>query len=96
MQTAAVSELKASLSEYLGRVKAGEDILVTDRGVPVAKIVPLRRDRIAEPNLLALEKAGVVRVGSGVIPDGFWAARHPEDMEAEARAALAEERDDGR
>ena len=57
MQTAAVSELKASLSEYLGRVKAGEDILVTDRGVPVAKLVPLKRERVPESNLLALEKA---------------------------------------
>lgn len=33
-------ELKNSLSRYLRRVKAGESIVVTDRGVPVARIVP--------------------------------------------------------
>ena len=30
MKTASVSELKASLSEYLSKVKAGEEVLVTD------------------------------------------------------------------
>lgn len=34
-------ELKASLSRYLRRVRAGETIVVTDRGRPVARIVPV-------------------------------------------------------
>jgi len=34
-----VRELKAKLSEYLGRAAAGEQIVVTDRGQPVARIV---------------------------------------------------------
>lgn len=36
-----VRELKAKLSEYLGRAAAGEAIVVTDRGRPVARLVPL-------------------------------------------------------
>jgi len=32
MKTAAVSELKARLSEYLNQVKAGMEVLITDRG----------------------------------------------------------------
>ncbi len=36
-----IRELKARLSEYLGRVSAGEVITVTDRGRPVARIVGL-------------------------------------------------------
>jgi prevent-host-death family protein len=36
-----VRELKAKLSEYLGRVAAGEDVVVTDRGRPVARLVPV-------------------------------------------------------
>jgi prevent-host-death family protein len=39
--TAAVAELKAQLSRYLSRVKAGEEILVTERGTPVARLVPV-------------------------------------------------------
>ena len=36
-----VRDLKASLSRYLGRVKGGETIVVTERGQPIARIVPL-------------------------------------------------------
>ena len=36
---AGVAQLKAGLSRYLERVKAGHEVLVTDRGQPVAKIV---------------------------------------------------------
>ncbi len=32
MKTVTVSKLKASLSEYLREVKAGEEVLVTERG----------------------------------------------------------------
>jgi prevent-host-death family protein len=35
-----VRELKAHLLEYLGRAAAGEDVVVTDRGRPVARLVP--------------------------------------------------------
>ncbi|HEX6710877.1 MAG TPA: type II toxin-antitoxin system prevent-host-death family antitoxin [Rubrobacter sp.] len=36
MESAGVAQLKARLSEYLARVKAGEEVLVTDRGQPVS------------------------------------------------------------
>ena len=36
-----VRELKAKLSEYLGRAAAGESIVVTDRGTPIAQLVGL-------------------------------------------------------
>ncbi len=35
-----VRELKAKLSEYLAAAAAGEDVVVTDRGRPVARLVP--------------------------------------------------------
>ena len=35
-----IRELKAHLSEYLGRAAAGEDVVVTDRGHPVVRLVP--------------------------------------------------------
>ncbi len=36
MKVAAVSELKAKLAKFLRLVKAGEEIEIQDRGVPVA------------------------------------------------------------
>ena len=37
-----IRELKAKLSEYLTRAQAGEEVVVTDRGRPVARIVAVR------------------------------------------------------
>jgi prevent-host-death family protein len=36
-----VTELRAHLSEWLERAQAGEDVVVTDRGMPVARLVGL-------------------------------------------------------
>lgn len=62
-----VRELKAKLSSYLERVKAGETITVTDRGVPVAEIRPVGAVRKLE-ELIA---AGLVSRGtqSGWLPE---------------------------
>ena len=40
MKAAKVSELKAGLSKYLARVKRGEQVVITERGRPIAKLVP--------------------------------------------------------
>jgi prevent-host-death family protein len=40
MTTVGVRDLKNRLSEYLGRVKEGEKVVVTARGRPVAVISP--------------------------------------------------------
>lgn len=39
MISAGVKEVKNNLSRYLDRVKEGEEILITERGKPVARIV---------------------------------------------------------
>jgi len=35
-----IRELKNSLSGYLRRIREGETVVVTDRGVPIARIIP--------------------------------------------------------
>lgn len=96
MQTAAVSEIKASLSEYLGKVKAGEDIMITERGRPIARIIPLRRDQQAAGQLEHLEKKGLIKIGSGGLPEELWSMSRPLDSGAAGLAALIEERAGGR
>lgn len=39
----AVTELRAHLSEWLARARDGEDVVVTDRGQPVVRLVALDR-----------------------------------------------------
>lgn len=53
-----VRELKNQLSRYLDRVQAGEDIIVTDRGRPVARLSSLDP---ATDHLSTLIATGVVR-----------------------------------
>ena len=97
MKTAAVSKLKASLSEYLSKVKAGEEVIVTDRGKPIAKIVPLKRSETAIPShLLTLEKAGLARIGRGKLRADFWKMARPKDKKGLGLASLLKEREEGR
>jgi prevent-host-death family protein len=57
-KSAAVAELKAHLSRFLRRVKAGEEILVTERNVPVARLVPISHRTPPDERLRALERQG--------------------------------------
>lgn len=66
--TASVVDLKSRLSEYLRRVKAGAELVITDRGVPVARIVPLDPAERRTTRRLRLTKTGVVRPGRGKLP----------------------------
>jgi prevent-host-death family protein len=44
----AVSALRANLSTWLDRVRTGEEIVGTDRGLPVARFVPVESSRLLE------------------------------------------------
>lgn len=42
MSTVGVKELKNRLTQYLRRTKQGEEVLVTERGKPIAVIQPIQ------------------------------------------------------
>lgn len=97
MKSTAVSELKASLSKYLSIIKSGEEVLITEHGKAIARIVPLRRGSKEIPaHLLDLERAGLARIGSGKLPPRFWRWKRPPDPEGLALKALLEERETDR
>jgi prevent-host-death family protein len=48
MEQIGVRELRQHASRYLARVARGEVIEVTDRGTPVARLVPIAKDPIQE------------------------------------------------
>jgi prevent-host-death family protein len=68
MNRAKVSELKARLSEYLARVRAGDTVVVCDRSTPIARLVPYdeRDDGFVVHE--AQRPAGEVRKVRGVKP----------------------------
>lgn len=61
MEQIGVRELRRDASRWLARVRAGEVIVITDRGRPVAQLAPLP----AERGYAALLAAGRVVPGSG-------------------------------
>jgi prevent-host-death family protein len=92
-----VTEAKNRLSALLDRVRAGETVVICDRGVPVARLEPVggladdgdgRRRR--------LERAGVVRPAPGVAPPEIAAEPPPAPRRgASAVTALLDERRSG-
>ncbi|MEW6080444.1 MAG: type II toxin-antitoxin system prevent-host-death family antitoxin [Bacillota bacterium] len=56
-----VREAKANFSRLLKRVQAGGEVLITDRDVPVAKIVPVDDEPLPlEKRLESMEKDGLI------------------------------------
>ena len=60
-QKANVAQLKAKLSEYLRQVKSGNEVIITERGVPVARLVPLDPDERRATREQRLIRAGLLR-----------------------------------
>lgn len=93
MVVVGVAQLKAKLSEYLARVRGGEEVLITEHGRPVARIVSTTTDH---ERLADLERRGLVRVGSMKLPDGFLDEPLPKFEGGSLVDALIEERREGR
>ena len=57
MRTAGIREARQNLSALLDEVKKGREIVITERGRPVAKLVPPDRPRgKGVPNLAAFRR----------------------------------------
>jgi prevent-host-death family protein len=95
MRSAAIAKLKAGLSGYLESVKAGEQIVVTDRGRPVALIVPITPSISEDDRRAELVAKGLVRPGCGPIPaDLITGAVVPGLTPERALEAIMEDRED--
>jgi prevent-host-death family protein len=93
-----IAELKARLSAYLLRVRAGEEILVRDRDLPVAKIVPLASSDVSAEEL-ALAASGELSLPTRKLnARAFWSigAGIPVtgDVAAAIARAVSEDRED--
>jgi prevent-host-death family protein len=88
MERIGIRELRQHASRYLARVATGEAIEVTDRGRPVALLVPTRTERWQD-----LVAGGQVLAATG---EGDVADDAPGDYGISASARLAAMRDDGR
>jgi len=93
-----IAELKNRLSAYLQQVRAGEEIIIRDRNLPVAKLVPL------SPAEASAEELALVAAGKLILPadeldeKAFWASETREPMDRRlseaACAVVSEDRED--
>lgn len=84
----AISELRANLKSYVDRAQAGERVVVTERGVPVARLGPAEEesllDRLERDGVLTratAKKRPIAREGTRIKADGPVA-----DLVSELRA----------
>jgi prevent-host-death family protein len=96
MKSVGIADLKASLSKHLSRVKAGEEIIITERGKPIARIQRLAGIGTFTPHMERLIAQGRVRPASRPIDVERFLAGRPEDPKGAILAALLAEREEGR
>ena len=65
MMTVACRELKNRLGKYLRMVREGQPVQITDRGRPIACILPLSSAGKEADDLLKILAKGSIRPGSG-------------------------------
>jgi prevent-host-death family protein len=74
-----IAELKNNLSVYLKDVKDGGEVIVSERNVPFAKIVPLNDIDDYDSHELRLIAEGRLRPPetSEPLPESFWEEERP-------------------
>jgi prevent-host-death family protein len=80
-----IAELKAHLSEVLRRVAEGETVTVTDRGRPVASIVPVERREKARHELIEMGLIRPARQPHRPLPDPLDIGPHAGLFDAASR-----------
>ncbi len=95
MRSVNVAELKNQLSKFLTFAKGGEEIIIRDRNLPVAKLVPFSSEEATEEELL-LVAAGKMRMAQSPIDvDELLKIRTGKVSGNEAVRALLDDRAEG-
>src|SRR5687767_6687909 len=95
MKTVGIRELKDRLSEYIRQVRAGESVLVTDRGEVVAEITPPGHGTAGgdvPAALLALAKRNLATLGAKGDASVYPALPRKRKRKVTATQLLEEER----
>lgn len=87
MKTVGIAELKAQLSETLARVKAGEEVTVTEHGRPIVRIVPLK---VSTPAAATqdLVRSGILRAPEKTLDEGFFQLPRAEARPVERTSSI--------
>jgi prevent-host-death family protein len=96
MTKVGVARLKAELSRYLDVAKHGQDVIITERGRPVARLTALHGADKAGSRRERLARAGVLILGTGRLRPELRRPPKGPAVGAGVLRALLEERSEGR
>jgi antitoxin (DNA-binding transcriptional repressor) of toxin-antitoxin stability system len=99
MRTAKIGVLKNQLSAFLRHVRNGEEVIIYDRNVPIAKMVPvespalkvdtdLRRAGLTEEEVLLASTRKMRPPTKEMDWDAFWALPRPTVSDEAVREAI--------
>lgn len=91
MRTANIGVLKNRLSAYLKFVRNGEEVIVCDRNVPIARILPLEPPDDYNAEEARLIAAGILNPPKDPRPmdwDAFWALARPNVSDEAVKEAI--------
>ncbi len=94
MRTVNVTELQTNLIAWLERVRAGEEVLVSDLDRPIARLLPVEISDEVEAVELEMAAAGLVRLPTEELPESFWEMEAPVVATEDIVAAVRAERDE--
>jgi prevent-host-death family protein len=87
MTKATASQLKTKLGRYMRAVKSGQEIIVTDRGQPVARLIPFDAKAATQDDLVitAGREPGAAPLGELVVRPISYRGRSTLDLLREDR-----------
>ncbi len=91
MRTVNIGVLRNQLSAYLQIVRKGEEVIVRDRDVPVARILPIQPQPELDPEEARLVAAGILRLPKNPKPidwKAFWALPRPTVSDEAVKEAI--------
>jgi antitoxin (DNA-binding transcriptional repressor) of toxin-antitoxin stability system len=91
VQSVNVAQLKSELSRYLALVRNGAEIIVRDRDLPIAKLVPIGDHDLSDEEV-ALVAAGQLRPPRAGLPKNFWRQARPQVRAEDLARALEADR----
>lgn len=76
-------------------VKEGGEVLVTERGKTIARLVPERPGAGDDERIAELRRKGILRGKGGPLGDDFFRLPRPKDPTRAVLRALLEDREEG-
>ena len=95
MRSVNIAELKNRLSTYVTFARGGEEIIIRDRNLPVAKLIPFSPGDASDDELM-LVAAGKMRLPEVPLDaDELWKIKTGSVDDSDAIAALLQDRNEG-